>query len=211
MQVIEAIKRKLRWCLKRRYFNKTVVMRGDEDSRRGLLDLIAWFVDASDDGVGAGKALTMVEIGSYQGESARMFLDSGKVGKLYCVDPWQMNFDKNDVCAFTDMSRIEQAFDRRVGGDTRVVKVKGTIDTLVALLEGGKDAVGDRIDVVYVDGCHTYEAVKYDLEKVLTRIKPRIVCGHDFSERWSGCKRAVLESVGTPDATFCDTSWAKRL
>lgn len=204
---VEKIKRVVRFLLRRRYFDKTVVMRGEDSARQGLLDLIDWVagkldVRPSADGRGA---LTMVEIGSYQGESAQMFLDSGIVGRLYCVDPWQMNFDKNDVCAFTDMARIEREFDRRVGGDARVVKVKGTVDTLVDRL--AKE--GTAVDVVYVDGCHTYEAVKYDLTRVLAHVRPRVVCGHDFSERWSGCRRAVLEVVGVPDVTFCDTSWGK--
>ena len=189
-----------RRCVKGRYFNRTVAMREAPAAREGLKDLIAWWGDASN--------LTMVEIGSYSGESAELFLASGKIAKLYCVDPWRMDYDPNDVAAFTDMARIERIFDDRFVGETRMVKVKGTIDDLVAQLE----ACPDRIDVVYVDGCHTYEAVKYDLTVVLSKIKPRLfVCGHDYTDVWEGSKRAVEEVVGAPDAVFKDTSWGKRV
>ena len=195
-----AFQRWVRWRLKRRYFGRTVAMRATPESRQGLKDLIEWWGDV--------RGLTMVEIGSYQGESAQMFLESGKVARLYCVDPWQMEYDRNDVASFTDMARIERVFDSRFSGEGRIVKVKGTIDDLVARLASSPD----RIDVVYVDGCHTYDAVKYDLTVTMSRIKPRLfVCGHDYTDMWEGSKRAVTEVVGVPDAVFGDTSWGKRL
>ncbi len=189
-----------RRCVRRRYFNRTVAMREALDAREGLKDLIAWWGDA--------RNLTLVEIGSYSGESAELFLASGKIAKLYCVDPWRMNYDLNDVAAFTDMARIERIFDDRFAGETRMVKVKGTIDDLVARLE----SCPDKIDVVYVDGCHTYDAVKHDLSVALSRIKPCLfICGHDYTDVWDGAKRAVDEIVGAPDAVFQDTSWGKRM
>lgn len=195
-----AFTRWVRWCLRRRYFGRTVAMRMTPESRQGLQDLIEWWGDV--------RGLTMVEIGSYQGESAQMFLASGKVERLYCVDPWQMEYDRNDVASFTDMARIERVFDSRFAGEKRIVKIKGTIDDLIARIESSPD----RIDVVYVDGCHTYDAVKYDLTMTMSKIKPRLfVCGHDYTDLWEGSKRAVQEVVGVPDAVFRDTSWGKRL
>ena len=189
-----------RRCVKWRYFNRTVAMRASSSAREGLMDLIDWWGDTRD--------LTMVEIGSYSGESAELFLASGKISKIYCVDPWQMGYDPNDVAAFTDMARIERVFDFRFVGEKRMVKVKGTIDDLIARLE----TAPEKIDVVYVDGCHTYDAVKYDLTVTMSKIKPCLfICGHDYTDVWAGSKRAVEEVVGIPDAVFKDTSWVRRL
>ncbi|MBR4653627.1 MAG: class I SAM-dependent methyltransferase [Kiritimatiellae bacterium] len=189
-----------RRCVRRRYFNRTVAMREDPAAREGLRDMIDWWGDA--------RNLVMVEIGSYSGESAEIFLASGKVAKLYCVDPWRMDYDPNDVAAFTDMERIERIFDDRFAGETRMFKVKGTIDDMAARLETHPE----KVDVVYVDGCHTYEAVRHDLTVALSMIRPRLfICGHDYSDEWEGAKRAVEEVVGAPDAIFRDTSWGKRL
>ena len=66
-----------RRCVSWRYFNRTVAMRESSAAREGLKDLIDWWGDA--------RNLTMVEIGSYSGESAELFLASGKISKIYCM------------------------------------------------------------------------------------------------------------------------------
>ena len=35
-----------------------------------------------------GENLTLVEIGSYMGESMEIFAQSGKFSKIICIDPW---------------------------------------------------------------------------------------------------------------------------
>lgn len=185
--------------LKRKNFQ----MRPDNASKSGLCDLI--------ESVGKGS-LTMVEIGSYRGESAEVFLSTGKVAKIYCVDPWQMFYDANDGASFTDMVKVEQDFDRRHAKDSRVVKVKGTIDTFVEKFGNDRSVTG-QIDLVYIDGLHTYEGVSHDIKVTMSKIKPRLaISGHDYYEQgWDGVCRAVNGMFGRPDATFQDGSWMKRL
>lgn len=188
----------LQWLLRWSSFNYRLEMRSSAGQRQGLLDLINWWGDI--------KGLTVVEIGSYRGESARLFLDSGKVGKLFCIDPWCGCYDAYDFAAFTNMSQVEKDFDSLAGKDPRVTKVKGTIETLVEKHSELKP------DIVYVDGCHTYDAVKNDLTIIRKAFNPRIaVCGHDFSEQFMGCRQAIVETCGNPDAVFSDTSWAKKV
>lgn len=184
------------------WFEKEWYMRGDDKSRMALIDLIT-----AVPGV-AGAGIVMVEIGSYRGESAEIFLSTGRVSKIYCVDPWQMNYDPNDWAASTNMENVEKDFDRRFAGDERVVKVRGTIDTFVREYSDR----GVVCDFVYVDGCHTYDAVKHDLKVTIDSVKPRFaVGGHDYNDCWKALKKAVEESVGFPDRTFEDTSWLKHL
>lgn len=194
---IKLLKRIARQILKPFLRFKKFDMRPNDMSRDALVSLLE--KAGVTDGV-------MVEIGSYQGESAEVFLKSGRIRKIYCVDPWQMYYDPDDGAAFTDMARVEADFDRRLAGDARVVKVKGTIDTFV-----GKYAdVFKEIDLVYVDGLHTYEGVKYDIETIMKHFRPRVaLAGHDFSDAWPGSKRAVRETLGEPDAVLPDTSWLK--
>ena len=200
---LKAIKRIIRRMAKSILSKKNMIMRPDGASRQGLLDLISY--------LNASHSLTMAEIGSYKGESAEIFLSTGKVSKIYCVDPWKQYYDDDDGAAFTDMVKVEADFDARHGGDSRVVKVKGTIETLVELISN----TGVRLDVVYVDGCHTYEAVKHDIKVAMECLKPSMaIAGHDYavgSSMWEGVVRAIEETIGKPSATFSDTSWVKML
>ena len=59
------------------------------------------------------RPLTVVEVGSYAGESMEMFTKTGLVSKMYCIDPWQPGWDGNDPAAQTDMAEAEAMFDKR--------------------------------------------------------------------------------------------------
>lgn len=168
-------------------------LRTDAHTREGLLALAKTLP----------KGAVVVEIGSYRGESAELFLASGNVAKIFCVDPWKRFYDLNDMSAYTDMVEVEADFDRRHARDARVVKVKGTIETFIA------QYAGETVDFVYVDGCHTYQGAKNDIEKTRDFIKPRFaIGGHDWT--WPGISDAIRETLGTPDEHFVDTSWIKR-
>ena len=60
----------------------------------------------------SGK-LTIVEVGSYQGESMEIFAKSGMVKKIVCIDPWKSGYDDGDIASKSDMAEVEQAFDDR--------------------------------------------------------------------------------------------------
>ncbi len=194
---IMALKRLARYCLKPVLRRKRFMMRDSEIGRSALVSLV--------ESLPSDNPMVMIEVGSYRGESAKIFLGTNRFSRIYYIDPWKMYYDANDGAAFTDMAVVEQDFDQRVGGDDRVVKVKGTIDTF---LEQYPDV---KIDFAYVDGCHTYEAVKHDLQFILSSCVPRVaVAGHDYANSsWEGVKRAIQECVGDPDAIFPDTSWVK--
>lgn len=174
---------------------KEMMMRNNEQVRESLRLLLA--------SIGLENGV-MVEIGSYRGESAEVFLGTGRLKRLYCVDPWKGFYDVDDGAAFTDMRKVEADFDRRHAADARVVKCKGTIDDFVEQFKG------IPVDVVYIDGLHTYEGVRHDIETAQRLIKPRLaIAGHDFNPNWPGRKAAVLELLGEPDKVFADTSWVK--
>lgn len=158
--------------------------------------------------------IVMVEIGSYAGESAELFLATGKVAKIYCVDPWLMFYDPDDGASYTNMAKAEALFDRRHSADSRVVKVKGTIDTFVEKYVKGCEG-SCKFDFVYIDGLHTYDGARHDIAMTLEHIKPQVALGgHDYSLRkdgggYPGVVQAVNERVGAPDVNFADGSWLK--
>ena len=200
---IRVCKRIARMVLRPLLFHKNISMRPDGNSRNGLLALLQKLSEYK-------TPIVMAEIGSYKGESAEIFISSGIVSRLYCVDPWKPFYDDDDGAAFTNMRKVEEEFNSRHGDDPRVVKIKGTIDDLVATVEES----GLKLDFVYIDGCHTYDAVRYDLEVTFEKLKHAVaVGGHDYCEDgngvFPGAGKAVREIVGRPDVVFKDTSWIK--
>ena len=186
------------WLWQWNNYNLKFEMRNSSRQISGLNELIDWLGDT--------KNLTLVEIGSYRGESASIFLNSGKFYNIYCVDPWDNCYDINDFAGFTNMKSVEKDFDNRFEKDSRIIKVKGTIETLI------KKYPQLQPDVIYIDGCHTYDAVKNDLIMTIKHLHPKLaICGHDFSDTFPGCKAAIIEICGTPEKIFPDTSWGKRM
>ena len=191
-----ALVRIARQCLRPLLRRKRSLMRGTETERKALISLV--------ESLPTESPMVMIEVGSYRGESAQLFLGTNRFSRIYCIDPWKMYYDVNDGAAFTDMAEVERDFDQRVGTDERVVKVKGTIDTF---LEQYPDVA---IDFAYVDGCHTYEAVKHDLQCIMSACSPRVaIGGHDYEKSWEGVRNAIEECLGKPDNVFPDTSWVK--
>lgn len=163
-------------------------MRSDNDT--GIRDLVAY----------TGRDhMTVVEVGSYAGESAAMFLATGKVDKIYCVDPWKPDYDRSDPASRADnLLAAEKEFDARFAGDSRVVKVKSTVQEAIA-----SNSIPAHVDLVYVDGCHAYDCVVADLVSV--RGICDILAGHDV---WN-VLAAVRNVFGQyPDSVFDSLSWA---
>ena len=65
-----------------------------------------------------------------------------------------------------------------------------------------------KIDMLYIDGVHTYDQVKKDIENYKSIVKPGgLICGHDYCPAFQGVMDAVDEAFGKPDLTFVDNSW----
>lgn len=175
-------------------------MRTGSSSRIGLQNLI----DSIDQ-----NNMTMVEIGSYSGESAEIFAMSKKFKTIICIDPWKTDINGDEKNSYTSMNAVEKSFDDRVSQYDCIIKHKGTIDTFVQSDLFKK--LNGKIDLVYIDGLHTYDGCKHDIEMCQKFIKPIFAyAGHDYTDKIAhvvGVKKAVDELLGKPNQTFCDNSW----
>lgn len=164
----------------------------------GLKDLIKY--------VKANKTWTMAEIGSFVGDSTRVF--SGAVKEVHSIDPWQNGYDDaNDPSSYKwPMHQIEAQFDEVVEECGNIIKHKMTS------LEGAELFDDESLDMVYIDGNHLYEFVKADIIAWYPKVKKGgWICGHDYGHKLcKGVKIAVNEIIGEPDGRFQDTSWCKR-
>ena len=155
--------------------------------------------------------LKILEVGSYRGESAEIFLQSGKVANITCVDPWEdvdLYGYGND---YSGMCEIEADFDENMKKyGSMIVKFKGTLNDFInAYLEKMPE-----FDFVYIDGIHTYDMCKNDIKNSLLKLNLSLgIAGHDYVEdghveHIRGVKKAVDEIFGTVGVLhFCDSSW----
>jgi predicted O-methyltransferase YrrM len=159
----------------------------------------------------------LLEIGSYAGESAEIFLKAGRVSLIVCVDPWKNGYDDHDAASKRcPMADVEAEFDRRMSqfDKSQWRKLKMTAGEAFELLRREVVAGADNgFDAVYIDGCHQYEQVRQDIENAYRILPPdSLLCGHDFGSHCPGVQKAVLEFSGPdgPDRVFSDLSWLIR-
>jgi SAM-dependent methyltransferase len=165
-------------------------MRYNEDLIEGLNDLIKWIDNPSD--------WTLVEVGSWTGESTRAFAKS--FGKVISVDPHH-GFDL-----------VREYFTRECSDFPNIEHIQKHS------IPASKQFEFQSVDVVYIDADHHYEAVKKDILHWLPKVKNGgVLCGHDYDleapQSWPryGVRIAVNEIFGQPHATFRDDSWAIRI
>lgn len=182
--------------------NEVIVMR-DEKGVKGLESLIKEIQLTQDT-----SKMTMVEIGSYAGESTVVFAKHFK--KVIAIDPFIEGYDEKDpTCYCAPLSTVVyEAFKERTKFFNNIVHIKKTSDDAVEDI--------DKVDFVYIDGNHEYEQVKKDILNYLPKIKKgAFIGGHDFvvtqPAAWIGVKKAVLELLGMPDMLFKEGSWLKQL
>jgi hypothetical protein len=158
--------------------------------------------------------LILVEIGSFRGESMELFAKSLKFSKIFCVDPWQNGYDDNDLCSSLNFAEIEKSFDDKVSKYDFVTKIK----------KNSKDASNDfqdkSIDVIYIDGLHTPDAVESDIRIWFPKIKDDgYICGHDWYLKDGFLQESIIRTIGYPDYVCkhvvfdsgeSDGSWMKR-
>lgn len=177
--------------------NKLYVMRPEFSGLQELVDYINQFVNT--------KELSMIEIGSYAGDSTEFFSKHFK--SVLSVDPYLNNYDPNDpACHHLDFNEVYNIFKKRIENISNITHIRKLSDDAINDLEGV------NFDFVYIDGLHTYDQVKMDINNYKPLIKEgRFIGGHDYQSGWSGVVKAVDEVLGKPDKTFSDSSWIKRI
>ena len=148
------------------------------------------------------KNKTMIEIGSYQGESTEVFAQT--FGKIYAVDIWQNGYDQSDLSSWvTEMSLVEKAFDERMNKYSGIIKIKNTSEKFLSSFDG-------VVDFVYIDGNHQYEAMIKDL-RLASKVS-RYVGGHDWGMH--GLCKALVEFLNLEKIddikdviVYPDSSW----
>lgn len=137
----------------------------------------------------ADGAETVLEIGSYLGASACCFgaaLKKQGRGRIFCLDTWA-----NDAMSEGKRDTMAQFSENAAAYRTYINPVRGYSTEVV---EQVREQV-DRLDVLFIDGDHSYEGVKadWDAYKGFLR-RGSIVIFHDVG--WAeGVQRVIEQDV----------------
>lgn len=131
----------------------------------------------------------VLEIGSYVGASTCCFgaaLNGADSGRIICVDTWN-----NDAMTEGNRDTWQEFLDNTKSYKDHIVPIRGYSTDVVCEVAANTGF----IDLLFIDGDHTYEGVKADWEayKVFLR-SGSVVVLHDWG--WAeGVKKVVEEDV----------------
>ena len=125
----------------------------------------------------------MLEVGSWAGESAILWAEAIKryfsEGKIYCVDPWvDYGSTTKTMSRALRNNKIFNLFRHNI-------ELSGHKDIITVLRGFSKDILPrlnhNHFDLIYIDGDHSYGAVKKDLQDASFLLKERgVLCGDDL-------------------------------
>jgi len=170
-------------------------------SYKGINDLLVELINTFSNKQSTNR--TMIEIGSYMGESTMMFASSGIFKTIHSIEPHTGNEKFNNEYGY-DWKDIQKEYKINTRHFNNIIHHK---DYSYNIVDNFDD---NSIDFIYIDADHTYESVKRDIELYLPKVKDGgIIGGHDYRPEWKGVVEAVNEMLGEPMFTFIDGSWIK--
>ncbi|HMF82128.1 MAG TPA: class I SAM-dependent methyltransferase [Acidimicrobiia bacterium] len=147
------------------------------------------------------KAGAVVEVGVWEGDFSQLLLDKLRPRTLHLVDPWQFVPEQESAWyggarakSQEDMDRIYERvlarFDREIAARRVIISRQPSVAAAATM-------AWRKFEVVYIDGDHTYDAVRADLHAWAPLIaQDGVLAGDDYGDYgwWDkGVKRAVDE------------------
>ena len=149
------------------------------------------------------KNATGAEIGVWKGDFSARILSAATPRTLHLIDPWELADNTTHEGAWyakgsgVDMEQIYQGVTTRfaaeiASGQVRIHR-RPSADALGGMADGS-------LDFIYVDGDHSYEAVRRDLDLSVAKVRPGgLICidDHLVGKWWKdGIVRATNELLG---------------
>lgn len=151
----------------------------------------------------AVSSMSIVEIGSWSGRSARAFADNTP-GTVLCVDTWADN-------AYGDAPAEKTCTLEWLWNEFHfnTLDCKNLHAWRMNSIEGAEQAkkLGMTFDLIFIDAGHNYEDVVADINGWRPMLAPNgVLCGHDYADYHPGVIKAVDELV--PIFKVLGTIWS---
>ena len=120
------------------------------------------------------------EVGVYEGIFSERIWRICRPRKLYLIDPWEPIKDRteekyNQKYQDARYNSVSDKFSKQISDGT-VVIIRETSDSAAPVFDN------DFFDFIYIDGDHSYNQVKKDLNNYYPKVKPGgLLCGDDYN------------------------------
>jgi hypothetical protein len=143
-----------------------------ESAWLGHIPFAAWLIEAA-------QPRVLVELGTHHGASYLAFCQAveanGSPTKCFAVDTWQGDEHAGEY-GDDVFHRLLDSHNNLYGDFSRLLRM--TFDEALAYFSD------EEVDVLHIDGLHTYEAVKSDFESWLPKLSEKaVVLFHDINVR----------------------------
>src|SRR5580693_7013734 len=139
------------------------------------------------------KIKSIVEIGVYQGRTSKLSRLFFPEASLYLIDPWKLydEYLSEEAVPISktnaDYENAYQSLKELFSQDPKTKILRKTS------MEALADVPGE-VDLVFIDGNHSYPYVKQDIEHWFPKVRPGgMISGHDYSDSFPGVMQAVDE------------------
>ncbi len=140
------------------------------------------------------RKLIGAEIGVQQGDNALSIVGALQFGQLILIDIWSAyrianKYDEDSKT--TNFSNFYPIVVQRFGKRSDIIILRETS------VEASKKFSENYFNFIYIDACHSYEAVKEDIKVWFSKVRiSGIFGGHDYGQKiYPGLKRAVDEFI----------------
>lgn len=143
----------------------------------------------------------IVEVGSYLGRSTRALLDH-TLGVVYAIDDWK---GPRDV--YMEKRERELLYGKFLHN---VHEYIASPKLVIVVCDHRKLTMSpESVDMVFLDGSHTYEDIKADIVFWKSRMTKGLLCGHDI--QMTEVQMATDEVLGDVEVAPDTTIWFKEI